>query len=233
MLAIMNDYYPSFEEMARRLKGRGHRCGECLIWDGKSRVSSGHVPLKMGGRKGRSLLLHRMAYEVAHRRRIKPRLVINHKCGNPACFEPSHLEEVTHAENMQYRVNISKNNTTGYPNIHRIENKYQARLTVAGTVHASKRFSTVDEARAALAELRRRLNVPEFDASRYPRHRIEYSELRSDNTTGYRGVTIESKTGRFRARAFKMGKCYANGTYATAEEAAVAAEELRNSLGVA
>lgn len=233
MLAIMNDYYPSFEEMARRLKGRGHRCGECLIWDGKARVPSGHVQVRVGGRHGRSLLVHRMAFEVAHGRRIKPGLVINHKCGNPACFEPSHLEEVTPTENMQYRVNIPKNNTTGYPNVHRVGNKYQAALTIDGISHKSKRFNTVDEARAALTELRLRLNVPEFDASRYPRHRIEYSEMRSDNTTGYRGVTIEPSTGRFRARAFTMGKSYANGTYATAEEAAVAAEELRDSLGVA
>lgn len=94
MLAIMNDYYPSFEEMARRLEGRGHRCGECLIWDGKARISGGYAQICVGGRNGRQLLVHRMAFEVAHGRRIPPLGKIIQSCGKHDCFEPSHLLEV-------------------------------------------------------------------------------------------------------------------------------------------
>lgn len=233
MLASMNDYYPSFEEMARRLKGRGHRCDECLIWDGKARVPSGHVQVRVGGRKGRSLLVHRMAFEVAHGRRIKPGLVINHKCGNPDCFEPSHLEEVTQAKNTQYRVNLPKNNTTGYRNVHPVRGGFVATLKVEGREYRTQVFATASEAHIAAIALRSEHGVREFDRGQYPKPELQFPELRSDNTTGYRGVAIEPSTGRFRARAFTMGKCYANGTYATAEEAAVAAEELRDSLGVA
>lgn len=54
--------------------------------------------------------------------------------------------------------------------------------------------------------------------------------LRSDNTSGYRGVRIEKRTGRYQTRAQHHGVQYTAGTFATAEEAAEAARQLRLSL---
>jgi hypothetical protein len=54
--------------------------------------------------------------------------------------------------------------------------------------------------------------------------------LRSDNTSGYRGVRYQKRTGRFEARAQHHGIQHNAGTFATAEEAAEAARQLRLSL---
>lgn len=56
------------------------------------------------------------------------------------------------------------------------------------------------------------------------------SGLRSDNSTGFRGVRFEKRTGRYQGRAFHYGKEYSAGTFDTAKEAAVAARALRNKL---
>jgi hypothetical protein len=44
--------------------------------------------------------------------------------------------------------------------------------------------------------------------------------VRSDNTTGFRGVWFDKRTGRFRCEIKKEGKKYSLGTYKTAAEAA-------------
>jgi len=55
--------------------------------------------------------------------------------------------------------------------------------------------------------------------------------LRSDSTSGYRGVTFEKKTGRWRAKAQHNGKTHhVSGSFNTPEEAAEAARQLRLSL---
>ena len=56
------------------------------------------------------------------------------------------------------------------------------------------------------------------------------SGLRSDNSTGYRGVRLEKRTGKYYARAFHHGREHSAGTHDTAEEAAEAARALRNKL---
>lgn len=133
MLASMNDYYPSFEEMARRLEGRGHRCGECLIWDGKSRVAGGHAQIRVGGRHGRSLLVHRMAFEVAHGRRIPPRGRVIQSCGKPDCFEPSHLLEVfTDLALVRYPELPERWGDDDYPSLLRIAAKLKGRGAWSG-----------------------------------------------------------------------------------------------------
>lgn len=51
--------------------------------------------------------------------------------------------------------------------------------------------------------------------------------LRSDNTSGYRGVTFNKRVSRWYAAVHHNGKVHSGGGYATAEEAAEAARQLR------
>lgn len=54
--------------------------------------------------------------------------------------------------------------------------------------------------------------------------------LRRDNTSGYRGVRFEKRTGRYDARVQHHGVQYHAGTFPTPQEAAEAARQLRLSL---
>jgi len=54
--------------------------------------------------------------------------------------------------------------------------------------------------------------------------------LRSDNTSGYRGVTQDRVTRRWKAQAQHNGRMYRAGAYDTPEEAAEAARQLRLSF---
>jgi len=56
------------------------------------------------------------------------------------------------------------------------------------------------------------------------------SGLRIDNTTGYRGVRLEKRTGRYQGRVHHNGKEYSAGTYATAAQANDAVVALRMKL---
>jgi hypothetical protein len=53
---------------------------------------------------------------------------------------------------------------------------------------------------------------------------------RRDNPTGYRGVLLERRTGRYRAVARRNHRTHTAGTFDTPEEAAAAAAALRNRL---
>jgi len=70
----------------------------CRIWT-RSLNIDGYGIIKVGGRKGRNLRAHRVAYELAHGP-ISPDLELDHLCRNRRCIEPSHLEPVTHADNI-------------------------------------------------------------------------------------------------------------------------------------
>lgn len=69
---------------------------ECWLWPGRvSEVGYGTVHVD-----GKNQYVHRVAY--AHRHGMIPNgLVIDHSCRQPTCFNPSHLEAVTQAVNIQ------------------------------------------------------------------------------------------------------------------------------------
>lgn len=61
----------------------------CLIWTG-ALSNKGYGQIRVGGRKGRLLLAHRMAYELTYGP-IPKGLCCLHRCDNPRCCEPTHL----------------------------------------------------------------------------------------------------------------------------------------------
>lgn len=68
----------------------------CWLWLGAKTKGYGDVRApEFGMRKA-----HRLSY-IAFRGPVDDRLVIDHKCSNPSCVNPDHLEPVTSAENTR------------------------------------------------------------------------------------------------------------------------------------
>ncbi len=55
-------------------------------------------------RYGREWLMHRYVYAITYNVIIEPGMVVRHKCDNPSCINPEHLELGTQAENMRDKV---------------------------------------------------------------------------------------------------------------------------------
>lgn len=67
----------------------------CWLWTGATNERGyGHIV-----RAGRFVQAHRAAYELAGGE-IPEGLVLDHLCREPRCVRPSHLEPVTHRENL-------------------------------------------------------------------------------------------------------------------------------------
>ncbi|MFC7424035.1 HNH endonuclease [Nocardia tengchongensis] len=86
--------------MAEKLALNSRRDGECLRWTG-AHIPTGYGQLSIGG-KVKSV--HRIAYELMYGE-IADELEIDHVaargCKWRDCIEPTHLEAVTHAENLR------------------------------------------------------------------------------------------------------------------------------------
>lgn len=55
-------------------------------------------------RYGREWQMHRYVYAITYNVIIEPGMVVRHKCDNPSCINPEHLELGTQAENMRDKV---------------------------------------------------------------------------------------------------------------------------------
>jgi len=78
----------------------------CLEWQGV-RAWNGYGYIGSGGQGGRTLWVHRVAYELANGA-IPDGLVIDHLCRNRRCCEVTHLEPVTRLENVRRGIGHGK-----------------------------------------------------------------------------------------------------------------------------
>jgi hypothetical protein len=70
---------------------------ECWEWQG-CRHPMGHGRFNKGN--GEHIYAHRFSY-IERFGQIAEGLVIHHKCFNPPCVNPDHLEAITHGENLK------------------------------------------------------------------------------------------------------------------------------------
>lgn len=72
----------------------------CWLWLGATdgRKGYGRVNIAKSNKSHRQA--HRLGYEL-YKCPIPDRLVLDHKCRNPSCVNPDHLEPVTQLENMR------------------------------------------------------------------------------------------------------------------------------------
>lgn len=94
---------PPLERAARRTDREPSPLvvGDCLIYTGTVTAEGyGLIKVPTGQRGGRTVLLHRLAYEVLVGP-IPDGLELDHQCRRPACYNAEHLEPVTGAVNQQ------------------------------------------------------------------------------------------------------------------------------------
>ena len=101
---------------------------DCWVWD-KGKLSAGYGTTRI---EGVTKLVHRIAYEYIIGA-IPNGLELDHLCRNHACYNPEHLEAVTHIENMRRGKHARK---THCPNGHPYsgDNLYIGKQTKGGTV---------------------------------------------------------------------------------------------------
>ena len=68
----------------------------CFVWM-RGVDSHGYGRVRIGG--GPQLRAHRVMWE-RHRGKVRPGMVLHHKCGNKRCVNPDHLEMLTPAEHL-------------------------------------------------------------------------------------------------------------------------------------
>ena len=71
----------------------------CWTWRGRI-VGKGYGMIGLGGKGAKQVLVHRLSYEI-HKGLIPDGLVIMHKCDNPRCVNPDHLEAGTQSQNIK------------------------------------------------------------------------------------------------------------------------------------
>jgi len=76
---------------------RVDRSGNCWVWVGG--LSRGYGRFQLNGRKGPRVLAHRLVWEELCGP-VPRGFELDHLCRNKRCVNPSHLEVVTHRENV-------------------------------------------------------------------------------------------------------------------------------------
>jgi hypothetical protein len=96
---------PLLQRITRRVV-RDTQSG-CWNWQGRTNGRYGYTTDKPNGRH--SISCHRAIYEI-YFGEIPDGMVVDHKCDNPICCNPSHLQAVPQSENLRYSNSLAGKN---------------------------------------------------------------------------------------------------------------------------
>lgn len=94
MCEMRERWEPRFWAKVDRASGNG-----CWTWN--AATSRGYGLFSRGGRSGRMELAHRVSWEIAHGEPPSPDRLVRHRCDNPPCVNPAHLELGDQHDNMR------------------------------------------------------------------------------------------------------------------------------------
>ena|SRR5690625_3680417 len=132
--------------------------GDCWQWTGGLNTS-GYGQMHVPGGGGVKVLAYHVTY-IAFMADIKDGQEIDHRCGNRACVNPSHLRAVTKKQNQENRRSARRDNrSSGLLGATWCEpmNKWRARVQHDGKGYSGGYFECKFEAAEAARQLRNRL----------------------------------------------------------------------------
>lgn len=92
------DHAYTFEQQITAFWSKVERTEGCWIWKGSvSGVGYGQIAIK-----GKRVKAHRFSFFIANG--VWPKGDADHICREKLCVRPDHLRDVTHKENMNYRL---------------------------------------------------------------------------------------------------------------------------------
>lgn len=139
-----------------RIEAKTTRTGTCWLWHGTIEKKTGYGRIRIGGRKGRVLMVHRVLYQEVNGP-IPDALLVDHKCHVHNCVNPKHLRAVTPKVNSEHRLPAGNcTNTSGVRGVSwaKTRNKWLALVGHQGKQHFIGYFTELKDAEAAVIQRR-------------------------------------------------------------------------------
>lgn len=139
--------------LAERLLSRlEFKANGCVEWTGS--LTTGYGKIGMGST--RTVLVHRLIYDLQNGP-IPSGMMIDHRCRNRACCNPSHLQVVNNSLNLQNRSGASIRSATGIRGVCRQGKKWMAYANLDGRRYSGGYYEDIEDAAIAVIALRNRI----------------------------------------------------------------------------